>query len=121
MFTYDLQMVCEFRKERQMEISIQVKGYNPRRYGRPWIARITEWEEGETAVMKFGSFTGNDDGGEVSVVGNIGDVVRWGQKDYRGNNTTNFWGIVQDSGQVEECSPVEAKAHFRKVNCNVNP
>lgn len=45
-----------------------------------------------------------------------GDIVRWGQKDYRGGNNKNEWGIVQADGSVRSCTPAEAKDHWNTTH-----
>lgn len=90
-------------------------GYNPRRYGRPWIARVTSWPIGGRPQMEFGRYLGDDAGGEAEISAEDGDVIRWGQKDYRGRNTTAQWGIVTDDGCVTECHEPEARRAWGQI------
>lgn len=84
--------------------------YNHRRYGRPWIARITGWPIGGKPDIIWGRYVGDDDaGGEVEIEAMPGDIVRTGQKDYRGNNTEAYWYIMQPDGQLLSCTATEAR------------
>lgn len=74
--------------------------YNQRRYGRPWIAKITSWPVGGKPEVQWGAYCGTDDGGEVEIDASAGDIVRTGQKDNRGNNTSADWYIVQQDGSL---------------------
>lgn len=91
-------------------ITIEFGSYNHRRYSRPWIAAVVSWPVGESAQMVFGGYVGDDTGGEAEIRARIGSIVRWGQRDYRGNNTTAFYGIVRADGSVERLSEREARA-----------
>ena len=93
--------------------NVQFGSYNQRRYSRPWIAKVTAWEVGKAPELDFGDFVGDDGGGTAEVKAIPGDVVRYGQRDYRGNGTTKQYGIVQPDGSVANCSDEEAAEAFR--------
>lgn len=89
-------------------------GYNARRYSRPWIAKIVSWTAGKQPELEFGAFYGNDrDGGTVEIAAKEGDIIRWGQRDNRGNGTINKWGVYR-AGEVVEIEPSEA----REIYCD---
>lgn len=90
-------------------VAVSFGGYNQRRYGKPWIGKIIAWPVGGKAEIQWGAYIGDDHGGEVEIVADPGDIVRWGQKDYRGNNTEAKWGIVQADGSLQECTAAEAR------------
>jgi hypothetical protein len=92
-----------------MRISKKFGSYNERRYSRPWIGLVTSWSVGGKAEMAWGSYIGDDNGGEVEIDAQPGDIVRYGQKDNRGNNTSAEWGIVQAGGAISDCDAVEAR------------
>jgi hypothetical protein len=92
-----------------MRVSQRFGNYNQRRYGRPWIARITGWPVGGKPEIVWGSYVGDDGGGEVEIEAISGDIVRTGQKDYRGNNTDASWYIVQPDGSLSSCTAAEAR------------
>ena len=91
-----------------MRVVVQFNGYNTRRYSRPWIAKVVKWETGKQPEIAFGANVGL----EVEIDANPGDVVRWGQKDMRGNATVSEWGIVSTGGEVVNASPETARAHW---------
>jgi len=93
-----------------MEVTYEVGSYNPRRYGKPWIAKITEWKIGGKPVHAFGASSTYT----AEVDAEPGDVVRYGQKDLRkAYGGERCFGIVQADGSIVECSESEAKKHFR--------
>ncbi len=90
--------------------------YNARRYGRPWAARITAFNGAPTLEFIAGAYNGNDDGGEIVVTGEIGEVVKIGQKDYRGNNTDNdFYVIANSDGAGPKLKYIESPIEARKL------
>ncbi len=95
-----------------MRITQIFGSYNQRRYGRPWIAKITSWPVGDKAEVSWGSYLGNDNGGEVEIEANPGDVIRTGQKDGRGNGTSADWYIVSPDGSLIHTTAAKAKDHW---------
>ena len=95
-----------------MRVLKKFGSYNQRRYSRPWIAVVTSWPTGGKPEVKWGSYLGDDDGGETEIEAQVGDVVRWGQKDGRGGNTEAYWGIVQDDGSILDCEAAGARKHW---------
>ena len=81
--------------------AVKWAGYNARRYGRPWIAKVTNWPVGGKPTLDFGGYCGNDDGGETEISAKMGDIIRSGQKDNRGNGTTNEWYLAGANGELE--------------------
>ena len=69
---------------------------------------------GEKPELQFGQYVGDSDGGEVELLAFPGEVIRYGQKDLRGNGTQNAWGIANDDGTVRVVDASEARAHFGK-------
>jgi hypothetical protein len=95
-----------------MTISVRFESYNNKRYGRPWIAKVISWPVGSRATLDWGTFLGDSNGGEAEVIARPGDVVRYGQKDNKGYNSSAFWCIVQADGSLTVCTePEAAKAH----------
>lgn len=91
---------------------VEFYGYNARRYSKPWIAVVTEWPVGGRPELEFGSFVGNDeDGGFAEIKAKEGQIIRWGQRDNRGNGTKNKWGIFR-VGEVVEIDQTEARDLF---------
>lgn len=87
--------------------------YNQRRYGRPWIGRVTAWPVGGRPEIEFGRYAGDDNGGEAEIMAYPGDIIRWGQKDMRSNKTDNDWGILQTNGTIVDCTQTEARAAYK--------
>jgi len=95
-----------------MRVTDTFGAYNTRRYGRPWISKVIAWATGKRPVPMWGAYCGDPDGGIVEIDAQPGDVVRTGQRDNRGNNSTANWHIVQPDGSLQECTAVEAKEAF---------
>ena len=88
-------------------------GYNGRRYGKPWIAKIISWPTGKQPKLEFGTYYGNDSGGTAEITAREGNIIRFGQKDNRGNGTINEWGVFKD-GKIVEISVTEARELYRE-------
>ncbi|MFA5154582.1 MAG: hypothetical protein WC554_18705 [Clostridia bacterium] len=102
-----------------MRISIEIGAYNQRRYSRPWIGKITSWPVGARPELAWGGYAGDDSGGELEIEAQPDDIIRWGQKDGRGNGGSNEWGIAQADGTVEACDQPQARAHWTKMQTPV--
>ncbi len=92
-----------------MRVTVEFGSYNSRRYGRPWIAKVIAWPIGGRPELSFGGNVGSH---LVEIDAEPGAIVRWGQKDHRGNNTTARWGIVQLENAIEDCSAEQAREHW---------
>ena len=98
-----------------IRVTVDFGSYNQRRYSAPWIARVTSWPVGGSSELKFGGYLGdrnNGTGGQAEILAYVGDVVRWGQKDYRGHKSWSQWGLVEEGGYVRKITPVEARSLF---------
>ena len=88
--------------------------YNGRRYSKPWIALVTSWPVGGRAELVFGSYLGDNYGGEAEIMARPGDIVRWGQKDTRNPKyTTAEWGKVCEDGSIENLTMAEARKAYQ--------
>jgi hypothetical protein len=96
-----------------MKVSQSFGPYNQRRYSKPWIAKITSWPVGKNKEMEFGTYLGDDNGGVVKIDANSGDIVRTGQKDYRGNNTKSNWYEVTENGELMNISVSDAREAYQ--------
>jgi len=98
-----------------MKITKTFGEYNHRRFSKPWIAKITEWEVGCSPTLKFGRFLGGScgGGGDVEVEAEMGDIVRWGIKDNRGSRGISKWGIVRPDGCVDTCTQSVARRNYQ--------
>jgi hypothetical protein len=76
--------------------------YNDRRYGKPWIAKLSFVAPGKPHY-DFGSWLGQAGGqGELSIEVQSGDVIATGQKDHRkGRGGADHIGVVQLDGKVK--------------------
>jgi len=54
-----------------------------------------------SAIVSWGKYQGDDDGGNAEIIATPGDVIRWGQKGPSRRQTMSYWGIVQEDGSVE--------------------
>ncbi|MDR2710720.1 MAG: hypothetical protein LBB65_05255 [Burkholderiales bacterium] len=97
-----------------VRVSLQWNAYNFRRYGKPWIARITAWAVGATPDLEFGGYVGSaDEGGELEITARPGDLLRYGQKDTRNpRGTINEWAVVEAGGTARLITAAEARAIF---------
>lgn len=86
-------------------------GYNSRRYGKPWGARVTFDDRAKAQYDFIGSYVGDDGGGIVVISCNDGDIVAVGQRDNRGGRTENSWYVVEN-GEAREVSKEEAYKLF---------
>ena len=90
---------------------------NHRRYGKPWIAKVSLDDSGQPAFA-FGQFIGDpDNGGELAVDVAVGDVVAKGQRDHRSaarKSVTAFFVVhgLSEDGLVQ-VSKIEAVKHLR--------
>jgi hypothetical protein len=93
-----------------MRVTYEVGSYNPRRYGRPWLGRVTVWAIGQKPEIEFGRAV---DAWTAEIDANPGQIVRYGQKDTRRDSgSVRDWGIVLADGSVRECSASEARKHW---------
>jgi hypothetical protein len=91
-----------------MRVTKEFGAYNHRRYTKPWIARVAAWAIGKPPELVFGGLVGLT----AEIEASPGDLVRWGQRDTRGNGTESNWGIVGDDGAIEQVTPEKARAHW---------
>ncbi len=94
-------------------VTIHYGSYNARRMSRPWIAKVTSWPVGGRPELAFGTYLGNDNGGDLEIMALPGDIIRDGQKDGRGNNGTNDWSVVEADYTVRTIDQAEARKLFR--------
>jgi hypothetical protein len=87
------------------------KSYNPRCYGKPWIAKLTFERPGKPEYA-FGDWLGTAGcEGELSIEVEPGDVIATGQKDIRnGRGGADAFGVIQEDGTVQWYGDNAAKA-----------
>ncbi|MFA5154308.1 MAG: hypothetical protein WC554_17295 [Clostridia bacterium] len=95
-----------------MEITVKYSSYNKRRYSKPWIGKVVEWPANGYPKLEFGAYYGDDMGGEVAITANEGDLIRHGQKDFRGNHTTKDFYIVNPDGTLNNIDMAEARKYW---------
>ena len=96
-------------------VTVAFPSYNEKRYGSPWIARVAAWPVGSRPDLVFGNYLGdhrNGGAGEAEILAKPGDIVRWGQKDNRGNNTEAYWGVVNDDATITRLTEAEARKAY---------
>lgn len=92
-----------------MRVTFEVGSYNRRRYSPPWIAKVTSWPIGNGAELDFGGRVGNYTA-EIDV--KPGDLVRYGQKDMRGQGTISRWGKIEEDGSIKNLTPEAARCYW---------
>lgn len=96
-----------------MRVTIETSSYNDRRYGKPWIGKLVEWD-GEAPDLEWGYFHGRPgEAGKLEITAEPGDVIRHGQRDgRRPDKSDNEWAIVQADGSLATTTPSEAREHW---------
>ncbi len=92
-----------------VRVAVTFGAYNARRYSRPWIAKVASWPIGSKPDLAWGGYLGDDSGGEVEIKALPGQIIRYGQKDMRGNHGTNRWAVVEADGTLREVTEAEAR------------
>lgn len=95
-------------RDTTMRVTVEFTPYNTRRYGRPWIAKVTNWPIGKQPTLEFGGLVGLT----TEIDATPGQIVRYGQRDNRGNHSQSDWGIVQENGGVEPSTPEKCREHW---------
>ena len=98
-----------------MKITVETSVYNPRRYGKPWIALI-DFSSSTKGEFSWGDWTGdarNGGAGILSITTNAGDIVARGQKDNRNssNSAPDFY-VVSKLGKLESIGDKGAAYKF---------
>jgi len=100
-----------------MKIEKKTDSYNARRYGKPWIAKVTfPTPKGE---MEWGTWIGEIDGGSGSdgllvIEAQPGDIIAAGQKDHRGNGgDTNYYVVGNDGKRHSLSNRADAYAEYQ--------
>lgn len=89
-----------------MKLEIPTGSYNPRRYGKPWCAKLTLPDK--KFVYEWGTWIGDDYSGVLILDVNPSDVFCTGQKDHRGNKTDHNFYFVNVDMTYSAISKVEA-------------
>lgn len=101
-----------------MKIEIETTSYNNRRYGKPWIAKVSfEDSKGE---FHWGNWIGSPgEEGILVVEVEAGDIIARGQKDFRGASYKSApdWYAVTTDGELERL-PSRAAAYKAWRNAN---
>lgn len=97
----------------KVTVSDSFPAYNERRYGKPWGAVITF--DGTKAKYDFvGTYMSKaGDAGDVVIECMAGDIVAFGRKDNRSNNTYNEWYIVGSNGELQSVDKKAAYEYYK--------
>lgn len=83
-----------------MKIEIKTATYNPRRYGKPWVARV-DFSRNPNGDFEWGTWVGDPGADGILIIEAVpGDILARGQKDHRGNNTEVIYDLVRDDGSL---------------------
>jgi hypothetical protein len=99
-----------------MRVTLKFDAYNARRYSRPWIAKVVDWPIGKPPALAFGGLVGLT----AEIEAEPGQLIRWGQRDNRGNKSTSCWGIVDADGDVCWSTPEACRKQWL-AGCPVPP
>jgi hypothetical protein len=95
-----------------MNIIKETCSYNERRYGKPWIAKVTFNKT--IPKFEFGNWIGQAGYEGKLILENVeeGEIVSRGQKDNRNfkNNETNYY--IVKNGELESISKVDAYNYY---------
>ena len=88
------------------------KDYDARRYGAPWIAKVVSWDIINPPEFELGH--------DLEIDATPGDVVSWGQIDYRDpQGMRSWWGIVSqgidENLSVKKCTQRRARNHWLRM------
>jgi major membrane immunogen (membrane-anchored lipoprotein) len=104
-----------------MLIEIETLEYDARKYGKPWIAKVT-FDKGKP-LYDFGNWIGDMPGmkGMLTIEVSAGDIIAHGQK-YKNQKSNIAYYIVQHDGGLERTDKTKAYQHWKKLQDNtVNP
>lgn len=87
-------------------VTYSVPDYNRRRYSKPWLAKVVTWPIGFAPTLEFGSNVGTV---MAEIEAQAGDLLKRGQKDHRGNGTTNEFCVVEDDGTLRALPDEDAR------------
>lgn len=90
-----------------MLIKKEFPSFNSRRYRAPWGAKVT-FPDGIRPVYDF---VGHWDRESVLINANVGDILAFGQKDTRGNNSSKQLYRVGDGGELSPVSESQAREY----------
>ncbi len=89
-----------------MKLSINTSSYNQRRYGKPYVGKLSA---ADGKVTSWGTWIGTAGcSGILEIDVAPGDVIIEGQKDNRGNHGTPNYGVVLSDGTIEYMGKAEA-------------
>ncbi len=95
-----------------MRIERETDSYNDRRYGKPWIAKVSF--QGTKAEFSFGDWVGQPGGKGLLVIDlEPGDIFARGQKDFRkpANSAPDFY-ILRENGKGETTTKSDAYKYW---------
>lgn len=105
-----------------MKVEVKTSSYNQRRYGKPWIAKVTfETPKGE---FHFGDWVGdhyNGSAGLLVLEADPGDIVAIGQKDFRKaqNSAPDWYRVDSEGGLGSLLNKAEAYKLFNQKESKV--
>lgn len=104
-----------------MRITRETGSYNERRYGRPWIAKVTITSAKPGGEFLWGQWIGDSsNGGEGELILDnieVGDIYARGQKDFRKprNSAPDYYVLGADEKGIKCISIVEARKTSAEV------
>ena len=77
---------------------------------------MTAWPVGRRPTLAWGGYLGDDHGGSVEIEVEPGAIVRYGQKDGRGNRGINQWAIALLDGSIHDIDEPTAARYYRSAD-----
>lgn len=91
-----------------MKHTIKYGAYNHRRYSKPWIARV-DFAATPKGQFTWGDAVGDSSSGVILVIdAEEGQIVAYGQKDFRGSNSETVYCQVRNGKLTELRGKAEA-------------
>jgi hypothetical protein len=97
-----------------MRFAKSFRPYDGAQYARPWIAKVVAWQVGKRAELAWGTYLGDDNGGEAEIEAAPGDVVLFGQKGRAGRAGFAVYGTLEADGSFKSCTEAAAARRFRE-------
>lgn len=103
----------------KLRYTIEFEEQNSRRFTKPWIAQVKNWKD--KPELEFGNWLGKSTSSLHSdsaceIYARPETVLRWGQRDNRGNHGIDCWGIAKRDGTIQRVTKQKAREHWIELH-----